>query len=608
MLEKYTSLRGEQDGNSLFHLVLIKPTHYDNDGYPIQWKKTGIPSNSLACIIGLAEDAADRKLLGPDVAYRMHIFEETCQTVHPKKIIREIERTGGKALIALVGVQSNQFPRAVDLAQPFLDAKLPVCIGGFHVSGCLAMLDEMPAELIEAQAKGISFFAGEAEAGRFDQVMRDAWNGALQPLYNYMDDLPSLTGEPTPILPREVIERIDGRVSCMDLGRGCPFQCSFCTIINVQGRKSRSRNADDLERTIRRNYAAGIRRFFITDDNFARNAEWEPLFDRLIHLRKSEDLKVGLVLQVDTLCHKIPGFIEKAAEAGTEFAFVGLENINSDSLLGAKKNQNKITDYRNLFQKWHAHGVITLAGYIIGFPQDTKESIVRDIEIIKRELPVDILEFFNLTPLPGSEDHKVALGKGEWMDPDLNKYDVTHRVTRHPKMSDKEWDEAYLAAWRTFYTPEHVRTVMRRAGTNPNIKLRQIRNILLLFSETYELEGVHPLEGGLFRIKTRTQRRSTMRRESPILFYPRYWFETARKILHLRSVFKEFENLERDVAAAPDRYEYRDLATTPADKTEFDTLELYHATRGGEDALARKRLGDTIRARTDERVAALPSA
>ena len=47
---------------------------------------------------------------------------------------------GGKALIGLVGVQSNQFPRAVDLARPFLAAGLPVCIGGFHVSGCIAML------------------------------------------------------------------------------------------------------------------------------------------------------------------------------------------------------------------------------------------------------------------------------------------------------------------------------------------------------------------------------------------------------------------------------------------------------------------------------------
>ena len=92
--------------------------------------------------------------------------------------------------------------------------------------------------------------------------------------------------------------------------------------------------------------------------------------------------------------------------------FIGLENINPDNLIAAKKRQNKITEYREMLQKWRDHGAITCAGYILGFPGDTKESILRDIEIIKRELPLDILEFFFLTPLPGSEDHKTLLDEG----------------------------------------------------------------------------------------------------------------------------------------------------------------------------------------------------
>ena len=68
-----------------------------------------------------------------------------------------------------------------------------------------------------------------------------------------------------------------------DAGRGCPFSCSFCTIINVQGRKSRARNADDVERLVRADLAQGVHNFFITDDNLARNQNWEAIFDRLIH-------------------------------------------------------------------------------------------------------------------------------------------------------------------------------------------------------------------------------------------------------------------------------------------------------------------------------------
>ena len=179
----------------------------------------------------------------------------------------------------------------------------------------------------------------------------------------------------------------------------------------MQGRKSRRRSPDDIEQLIRAALGQGIHRFFITDDNFARNKDWEPIFDRLIELRERDKIDVRLIIQVDTLCHKIPNFIEKAARAGVTRVFIGLENINPDNLLAAKKRQNKITEYRKMLLAWKKAGVITYAGYILGFPSDTPDVDPRDIEIIKKELPLDILEFFCLTPLPGSEDHKVLFDR-----------------------------------------------------------------------------------------------------------------------------------------------------------------------------------------------------
>ena len=196
--------------------------------------------------------------------------------------------------------------------------------------------------------------------------------------------------------------------------------------------------------------------------------------------------------------------------------FIGLENINPDNLIAAKKRQNKITEYRAMLQKWRDHGAITYAGYILGFPGDTKESIIRDIGIIKRELPLDILEFFFLTPLPGSEDHKVLSKKGVWMDPDMNKYDLNHRVSHHSKMSDAEWEEAYRAAWLTFYTPDHVRTILRRSAAckigRPNTTLSTI----LWFYLMILFENVHPLEGGAFRLKFRRDRRHGLQARKPV--------------------------------------------------------------------------------------------
>ncbi len=596
MTEHHMTTAPGPEGDRVFHLVMIKPSHYDDDGYPIQWIRSAIPSNTLACLNGLAEDTRRRSVLGPDVRLQLHTYDETNRRIRPARIIRDIERAGGRALIALVGVQTNQFPRAVDLARPFRAIGWPVVMGGFHISGCLAMLPEMPQEMRDAQALGISFFAGEAEEGRLDAVLRDAWANSLAPLYNFMDDLPSIQGEPPPILPQKHVRRTSGSLSSIDLGRGCPYQCSFCTIINVQGRKSRFRSPDDLERVIRENVAEGIRRFFITDDNFARNRNWEPLFDRLIALRE-EGMNIGFTIQVDTLCHRIPNFIAKAGRAGVRRVFIGLENINPENLLAAKKRQNRITEYREMLQEWREAGAITCAGYIIGFPGDTKESILRDVEIIKRELPLDILEFFVLTPLPGSEDHKNFWHQDVWMDDDLNKYDLHHRVTHHARMSDAEWDEAYLAAWTNYYSQDHIRTILRRAAAHPAGRPKTALTTLLWFKLVALYEGVHPLEGGAFRLKFRRDRRHGMKLENPLVFYPWYAGETLVKAWHYLAAYRDAMRTLRQVLRAPDRWTYTDLAIAPPREDELDTLDLYQATSGGDAAVARVRREADARAR-----------
>src|SRR5690242_5306934 len=220
-----------------FCLVLIKPSHYDDDGYVIQWFRSAIPSNSLAVLYGLALECAEQKTLGDDIALDIHAFDETNTHIRPARIAALIEKAGA-GMVMLVGVQSNQFPRALDIAAPLRQRGIMVAIGGFHVSGTIAMLKERDPEVLRAQEMGVSLFAGEAE-GRLGQVLRDATTGTLEPLYNFMDDLPGLEGAVTPLLPAERVRRTAGANTSFDAGRGCPFQCSFCTIINVQGRKSR---------------------------------------------------------------------------------------------------------------------------------------------------------------------------------------------------------------------------------------------------------------------------------------------------------------------------------------------------------------------------------
>ncbi len=571
-----------------FQLVLIKPSHYDADGYVVQWLRSTMPSNSLAAVYALACGAAERQILGPDLPIDVVAMDETNTRVRPDRIVKQIASKGGLGLVGFVGVQSNEFPRTLDLARIFRAKGVQVMIGGFHVSGCLAMLKDVQADIKLAQEIGVSIFAGEAEEG-LDEALQDAASGELQPLYNHMKVLPGIGDVPSPpFLPADFVKRTVGNVTSFDAGRGCPFQCSFCTIINVQGRKSRYRSPDSIEQILRSNWVQGVKRFFITDDNFARNKDWEAIYDRIIKLREEDGMDVRFMIQVDTLCHKIPNFIEKSRRAGVTRVFIGLENINPANLIAAKKRQNKITEYRKMLLEWKRVGIMTFAGYILGFPNDTPESIRHDLEIIKRELPLDALEFFVLTPLPGSEDHKVLYEKGAWMDPDLNKYELEHVVSDHAKMTKAEWQAAYRSAWDIFYTDEHLETIMRRAAAT-GINIRSLMPVLMWFSSAVKIEELHPLQWGIFRVKYRKDRRPSLPLEPPIAFYARYAGDTARKAAKLVRRWLHLKSIVRKIEADPNSMAYRDDSLIPVAEEDSEHMELYTQTEAARVAVARER-------------------
>ena len=570
-----------------FLLVLIKPSHYDDEGYVIRWWRAMIPSNSLAAMYAIADDCAKRHVLGPDVDIATEAIDETNTRVDVTALLARFREHNNFGLVALVGVQSNQYPRALDIARPFKAAGIPVVIGGFHISGCLSMLDGRAVDLDACRTLGVAMFAGEAE-GRLDAVLRDAAEGCLAAEYNFLNDLPGLQGTPVPFLPKGQVARTLGLSTSFDAGRGCPYQCSFCTIINVQGRKSRFRSADDVENLVRLNWAQGIHKFFITDDNFARNREWEAIFDRLIELREQAGIPLGLMIQVDALCHKLPNFVEKAKRAGVTRVFIGLENINPDNLASAKKRQNKITEYRRMLLAWKAQGIITLAGYILGFPADTPQTIRRDIAIMQKELPVDIIEFFCLTPLPGSEDHQVLWKKGVAMETDLNQYDSEHICTAHPTMSRHEWEMIYREAWSLYYTPDHMRTLMRRMAATGG-PMGSLVKVLLAFATSVRLENVHPLQAGILRLRHPSERRPGLPQEHPLIFWPRFLWETLSKHAALAAAIGRLLLMKKIIEWDPDRQAYLDQALEPVHDDDDASLDLLTQTTGALAAVAHQK-------------------
>jgi hypothetical protein len=187
------------------------------------------------------------------------------------------------------------------------------------------------------------------------------------------------------------------------------------------------------------------------------------------------------------------------------------------------------------------------------------------------------------------------------MDSDLNKYDLNHAVTGHAQMSKEEWEQVYRAAWETYYTPEHVEVILRRAfatGTSPG------KAVLFItwFKGCIGIEKIHPLEGGFVRLKFRRDRRSGLPLESPLLFYPKYFARTVRNQIRWISLYMRIRLVYLKIKRDPRRFEYMDLALEPVADDEIETRELFQsavalAYVGHLQELERMRRGEAVSAK-----------
>jgi radical SAM superfamily enzyme YgiQ (UPF0313 family) len=523
------------------NLYLIKPSQYDDDGYVVRHWRGVLPSNTLACLAGLTEDVVQKNSLGDGWNVKVRLFDEIVDKIPVKQICRSQRWGLAKTVVCLVGVQTNQFPRACDLAHQFRKAGLTVLIGGFHVSGYLALLPDIPADIQQLMDEGVTIVKGEVEE-TWDDLLLDAVNNRLKPMYDFLNNKPDLYTKPIPAIRKSYLRKfVASNFGTLDCGRGCPFECSFCTIINVQGRKMRFRSADHIAEAIRRNYREiGITFYFFTDDNFARNKNWEAIFNVLIKLRAEEKIPIEFMMQVDVLSWKIKNFVTKARQAGCINVFIGMESVDPGNLAAAGKKQNQVNEYRQLIQAYRDSDISTHVGYIIGFPFDTVDSIRRDLKFLMNEVRPDHASFFILMPLPGSMDHLQMVRRGEWMHPDFNLYDSQHEVTHHAYLKDGSWKETYFEAWRTFYSLENMKAVLQR-GSRSNYWNNLLR--FLWYKNSIQTEGRHPMMCGYFRLKGRTARRPGMPVLSRWDYYPARLKEIRNDLRGMWRVLAEMEEL-----------------------------------------------------------------
>jgi hypothetical protein len=504
-------------GPKRFPIVLIRPSHYDADGYVIQWLRSASPSHTADLMQALVQNCLDRRLLGAEVETELRVIEEETRRTRPERLAHQFQ--GGRGLVILVGVSSSRFARAMDIALPMRVSGVAVCMEGFYVSGGAALQDAVIPELQEAMNLGISLFAGEPTQQRIDELVRDAWRGRLKPLYNSGERSAPAGAAPPPMAATRLARSRTSRAM-----RLSPFDCTFCTVVSLaQDRRPEQSGADVVQQTIRTHLQNGLHCFLLAHREISRYPDWEMLFDRLIVMREQEQLDIQYTLQIDTASHRIPGLMEKAVRAGVRSVFLDMD-LRRGQNAPEQAPDSSVSACRTVLLEWKRAGMIVFARYALGGEGKAPEAVPSDIRMLQRELPIDVLEPF-------------------WV----------------PTRGDEAWANAARNAWKEFYTREHMEKVLRRAvATGTDVD--NLTSVLLWFHFCIVCEKVEPLWGGSWRQKHRRDRRPSMEKKDPLSFYTNYAVQRIYKQIRRATLYWRFRSFVKQLQAEPGSKSYTDPA------------------------------------------------
>ena len=336
-------------------VVILKPSKYRPDGYVERFRWGFMPNSTVPYMRSMTPAG----LGGTQV--EVHTIDEYVHTDLGYLSLLERPR-GGRTLLALVGVQSHQFHRALDLAAYARRNGCLAVIGGPHVMTCdTSML----------HGRGVSFALAEAELV-WREILEDAVGGELRPVYGADGRWQQELEAPVVVPPgRQDLRRYVIPMLGLYPARGCPFTCNFCSVIKIAGRRIRSQSVATTLASLRAAKAGGVRTIMFTSDNFNKYPEAEELLSAIVE----ERLGLEFFVQCDTQIARQERLVALLAEAGCFQMFVGVESFNRQTLLAARKGQNRPEMYRDIVRLCREHGISSHFSNIIGFPQDTEGDV-----------------------------------------------------------------------------------------------------------------------------------------------------------------------------------------------------------------------------------------
>jgi len=465
-------------------VVITKPSKYDSHGFVERFRRGFMPNSTIPHLASMTP----RELGG--VRCEVETVDEYVQ-IDLGYLGRFAPGPGEQTLVALVGVQSHQLHRALDLAAYARSRGAQAVIGGPHPMTC---------DTTMLQRRGVAFALSEAEIV-WPAILEDALAGELASVYG-RDHRWEQRLDP-PVL-RPPSRRDLARYAVPMLGvypaRGCPYSCNFCSVIKIAGHRVRTQPIEATLASLRAAKRAGVRFVMFTSDNFNKYPEVGELLDAMI----AERIELPFFAQCDAQIHRQEDLVERMARAGCHQIFVGAESFNTEALRGAHKFHNDPARYSKIVALCRENGITSHFSNILGFPQDTEIGVLEHLSTL-RGLAPDVASFYVLTPIPGTEQYDDFLRDGWITERNLDRYDGTCVTWRHPNLSGDDLRRLLFRCYREFYGAADVASKL--------LRLLRGRRDYRLFSTLFAVFGLsvmsrlaaakrlHPMAGGIARVR-----------------------------------------------------------------------------------------------------------
>ncbi len=294
-----------------------------------------------------------------------------------------------------------------------------------------------------------SILVGEAQ-GVFPRMVLDALSGTLRRRY-YADPIPSLENIPPPRY--DLVESAYTVPIVTEASRGCPHPCTYCAL-NIKRMPYRTRPIgdviEDLKNTLglpwhKRKMAMILDNNLGGDLNYAKNL--------LREVAKLDFWAIGTQFSIE--CLRDDEFVDLLAQAHCRMAFIGMESLNDRSLIGVRKRQNNVDEYKGAFEKLHRRGILTFTGLMFALDEDTREYYETLPRRLKETGNAVILPSISI-PIYGTPLYHTVVAEGRLLDEDLSHYEGDHLVFRHTHLTSGEVYGAYKEVNRLFYAWKNI--------------------------------------------------------------------------------------------------------------------------------------------------------